>query len=147
MAAPLKFRVEQASHAEPTVLYDTFLDVEQLPQWMPTVSTASWERRGAPDTAVGGIRRLRMNGSTVRDEIVDGCRPHHLAYTTSLPGVWPVRDYRGDIRIDESPGGSLITWTATFTSPVPMLGPPLRLFLRSVIKRLAAAWASRAEGR
>ncbi|MGH3971102.1 MAG: SRPBCC family protein, partial [Mycobacterium sp.] len=76
MTASLSFRVEQLSSAEPTALYDKFLDVESWPQWMPTVSTASWERRGAHGTAVGGIRRVRMRGSNVRDEIIGGSRPH-----------------------------------------------------------------------
>jgi hypothetical protein len=80
----------------------------------------------------------------VRDEIIGGTRPHHHAYTTSLPGFWPVRDYRGDIRISERPTGSLITWTATFRTPVPGLGKPLQLMLRSLITRLAAALAQRA---
>ena len=129
------------------MLYDTFLDVESWPRWMPTVSAACWERRGAPVTGIGGIRRIRMNGSTVRDEITGGSRPSHHAYTTTLPGFWPVKDYRGDIRIDELPDGSRITWTATFASPVPGLGKPLRFTLRTLITRLAAALAKRAEDR
>jgi hypothetical protein len=146
MAATLSFRVEQSSNAEPWVLYDTFLDVENWPGWMPTVSKASWERRGAPVTGIGGIRRLRMNGSTVRDEVTGGSRPDHHTYTTTLPGFWPVKDYCGDIRIDKLPNGSLLTWTATFVSPVPGLGKPLRFMLRTLITRLAAALAERAEG-
>lgn len=144
--ASMSFRVEQPSSAEPSALYDTFLDVESWPAWMPTVSAASWERRGAPDTAVTGIRLVRMRGSLVRDEITGGSRPHHHAYTTTLPGFWPVKDYRGDIRIDKRPNGSLITWTATFESPVPGFGHPLRFALRTLIARLAAALATEAEG-
>lgn len=146
MAAILSFRVEQSSCAEPAVLYDTYLDVENWPEWMPTVSTASWERLGTPVTGIGGIRRVRMNGSTVRDEITGGSRPDHHSYTTALPGFWPVKDYCGDIRFDKLPSGSLLTWTATFVSPVPGLGKPLRFMLRTLITRLAAALAERAEG-
>lgn len=145
MATTLSFRVEQLSNAEPTALYDKFLEVESWPKWMPTVSTASWERQGAPVTNIGGIRRVRMNGSTVRDEITGGSRPNHHTYLTSLPPVWPVKNYRGDIRIDERPNGSLITWTARFESPVPGLGRPLRLMLRNLITRLAAALAEESE--
>lgn len=143
--ASLSFRVEQPSSAEPSALYDTFLDVENWPTWMPTVSAACWERRGASDTAVTGIRLVRMRGTAVRDEITDGSRPHHHAYTTTLPGFWPVRDYRGDIRIDKRPNGSLITWTATFLSPVPGLGKALRFGFRTLTTRLAAALAKQAE--
>src|SRR5690242_2133251 len=103
MAASMSFRVEQLSSAEPAALYDKFLDVESWPGWMPTVSSASWERRGELGSGIGGIRLVRMRGSNVRDEIIGGTRPHHHAYTTSLPGFWPVKDYRGDIRIDKCP--------------------------------------------
>lgn len=146
MAALLSFRVERPTSAEPAALYDTFLDVERWPEWMPTVSTASWERKGAPETGVTGVRLVRMRGSTVRDEIVDGSRPHHHAYTTTLPRLWPVKDYRGDIRIDKRPDGSFITWTATFRTPVPGLARPLRFALQTLITRLAAALAKEAEG-
>jgi Polyketide cyclase / dehydrase and lipid transport len=85
-----------------------------------------------------------MRGSTVRDEITRGTRPHHHAYTTTLPGFWPVKDYRGDIRIAELANGSLITWTATFRTSVRGVGKPLQLMLRSLIVRLSAALAQRA---
>jgi len=145
VANPLAFRVEQRSSAEPTAVYDAFLDVERWPEWMPTVSAASWERWGAPDIGEGGIRLVGMRGWNVRDEIIGGTRPHHYTYATSLPGFWPVKDYRGDIRIDVRLDGPVITWTATFTSPVPGLGRPLQFFFRSLIERLAAALAQRAE--
>jgi len=87
-----------------------------------------------------------MRGSNMRDEIIGGSRPHHHAYTTSLPSFWPVEDYRGDIRIARRPNGSLITWTATFASRVPGLGRPLRFALRTLLTRLPAALAHQAEG-
>jgi hypothetical protein len=34
------------------------MDVERWSDWMPTVSAASWEERGDPDTGLGGIRRV-----------------------------------------------------------------------------------------
>ncbi|OBA83369.1 hypothetical protein A9W99_08625 [Mycobacterium sp. 1164966.3] len=86
-----------------------------------------------------------MRGSDVRDEIIGGSRPHHHAYTTTLPGFWPVKDHRGDISIAELANGSLITWTATFKTSVPGLGKPLQLMLRSLIVRLAAALAQQAQ--
>jgi Polyketide cyclase / dehydrase and lipid transport len=141
MSKPLAFRVEQRSSVKAAAVYDTFLDVESWPEWMPSVSAASWERPGAPDTGIGGVRLVRMRGSMVRDEITGGTRPHHHAYTTTLPGFWPVKDYRGDIRIAELANGSLIIWTATFRTSVPGLGKPLQLMLRSLIVRLSAALA------
>ena len=49
----------------------------------------------------------------IRDLIVDGTRPHHHAYAASLPWYMLLKDYRGDIRIEEVPNGSRIVWTVT----------------------------------
>lgn len=111
MKGPLSCRVEQLSSAEPGAIYDLLMDIEHWPDFLPTVSAASWERRGDPDTGRGGIRRIRIGLSVVRDTIVDGTRPCHHAYIASLPWYMGLSDYRGDIRIEDRPDGSRITWS------------------------------------
>ena len=115
-------RVEQPARAKPAVVYDVLMNVERWSAWMPTVSAASWERPGSPGTGTGGIRRVRAGILVTRDRIVDGARPHHHAYTASLPRFWPVRDFRGDVLIEERPKGCIITWTiacSTFVQLAP----------------------------
>ena len=85
MNGSLSCRVEQLSSAKPAAIYDLLMDVERWPDWMPNMSAASWERRGEPDTGRGGIRRMRIGLSVIRDTIVDGTRPHHQAYVASHP--------------------------------------------------------------
>ena len=53
MNGSLSCRVEQLSSAKPEAIYDSLMDVERWPEFMPTVSAASWERRGEPDTGEG----------------------------------------------------------------------------------------------
>jgi len=147
MAGSFSYRVEQPSNADPAVLYDVLMDVERWPGFMPTVSAAAWERRGSPDTGEGGIRRLRMGMLTVREQIIGGMRPHRQTYTMlSNSGLPVIGDYQAEINIDPRPNGCLITWTATFASPVPGLGKPLQFVIRAVIARSAAALARQAEG-
>lgn len=121
------------------------MNIEQWSEFMPTVSDASWERRGEPDTGVGGVRRMRIGRSVIRDRIVDGSRPHHHAYVASLPWYMPVTDYRGDIRIDDHATGSRIVWTVTFASRVPGVGKAIESRIGASYVRLAAALARRAE--
>jgi hypothetical protein len=145
MTGSLSCRVEQLSSATPAVVYDVLMDIERWSDWIPTVSAASWEQRGEPDTGRGGIRRVRTGISVTRDRVIGGSRPHHHAYASSLPRYWPLKDYQGDVRIDERPNGCLITWTVTCASRIPGLGKSLQVTVRSTYVRLAAALAQEAE--
>jgi len=138
-------RVERLSSASPAVVYDVLMDVDRWSDWMPTVSAASWERHGEPETGRGGVRRIRNGITVTRDRVVGGMRPHHHAYTASLPRYWPLKDYRGDVHIEERPDGSLIIWTVTCESRIPGLGKSVQSGLCAVYARLAAALAQEAE--
>jgi ribosome-associated toxin RatA of RatAB toxin-antitoxin module len=145
MTGPVSCRVEQPSSASPAAVYDALMDVERWPEWMPTVSAASWEKHGAPDTGLGGVRRVGKGLNAVHDTVVSGTRPHHHAYAASVPRFWPIKDYRGDIHIEERPNGSLIIWTVTCASRIPGLEKMFESRLSSVYTRLAAALAQEAE--
>lgn len=147
MSASVSCRVEQSSKAKPASVYDVLLDFESWSDWMPTVSAASWELRGAPDTGVGGIRRVRVGLSETHDRIVQGARPHHHAYEVTLPWYVPLKDYRGDVRIQDRPSGSLIVWTATCRSRIPGLHRLVRSNLHATYTRIVAALAEEAEHR
>jgi hypothetical protein len=141
----VRFRIEQASAAPPQQLYDVLLDVERWPDWMPGVRGAEWEKRGAPGTDVGGVRRFGAPGLTIREEILAGQPPNHHSYTI-ISGL-PVMNHRGDVGIVERPGGSQDTWDVTFESRIPLLGNLLRRMLKSTIRKGASALAIEAERR
>lgn len=121
------------------------MDVEHWPAFMPNMSAASWERRGEPDTGRGGIRRMRIGLSVIRDEIIDGTRPHHHAYVASFPWYMPLKDYRGDIHIDDRPNGSRITWTVTCAPRIPGFEKFVKARLAASYTRLAEALAQEAQ--
>jgi hypothetical protein len=145
MTDRVSITVEQIAIAKPAVVYDVLMDVERWPEWMPTVSTASWERQGAPDTGEGGVRRVRAGLTWSRDSVIGGTRPHHHAYSAALSAFSPLRDYLGDVRIEERPDGSVIIWTVTCTSRIPGLAKVIHKKLDSVYTRVAAALAQEAE--
>ena len=142
----MRFRIEQTSAASPQQLYDVILDVERWPDWMGGVRGARWERQGAPGTGVGGVRRFdAAPGLSIREEILAGQPPGRHSYTI-LSGM-PVKNHRGDVRFDDRPGGSQITWDISFDSRIPLLGGLLRRIMESIIAKSASALAVEGERR
>jgi hypothetical protein len=117
MAGSVSCRVEQLSGAEPAEIYDLLMDVESWPEWMPTASAASWERRGEPDTEKGGVRRMRFGLIVIRD------------------------------LIDEGPNGSRIIWSVTCASRFPGLEKSLRSSYTRLAAALAHQAEGAAGGR
>lgn len=148
VAKMCSFRVEKPSNATPDAVYDTLVDVENWTRWMPSLVDGSWERRGAPETGVGGVRktRSRLLGVRVdlREEILGGSRPHFHSYNLLSPAPG-ITNYEATVRIEARPDGCLIAWSGTFTSLVPGLGRLVQAAIRSHIARLATALAQAAE--
>jgi hypothetical protein len=147
MAGSVACRAERLPSAKPEVVYDVLMDFERWSDWMPSVSAASWELPGAPETGVGGIRRVRVGLSVTHDRIVDGTKPHHHAYEVALPWYVPLKDYRGDVRIEDRPNGSFIVWTTAFMPRIPGLSKRFQSNLDATYTRLGAALAQEAEHR
>lgn len=141
----MRFQIAQTSAASPQQIYDVLLDVERWPDWMGGVRTAGWEKLGAPGTGVGGVRRFGGRGPSIREEILAGQSPGHHVYAM-LSGA-PVKNYRGEVRIDDRSGGSLITWNVSFDSRIPVLGSLLRRIMKSTITKGASDLAAEAERR
>jgi hypothetical protein len=123
------------------------MDVDRWAQWMPTVSAASWEKHGAPEIGLCGIRRVGKGLNVTRDHVVAGTRPNHHAYAASTPRWMLIKDYRGDVRIEESENGSLIIWTVVCTLRIRGLHRLFESRLQSVYTRIVAALAQQAERR
>jgi hypothetical protein len=87
---------------------------------------------------------MRLVLGVTRDRIVGGTRPHHHAYVAAFPWYVPFKDYRGEIRIEDRPNGSLIVWTVSCTPRFPGLRN-LNQSLRKSYTGLAAALAAEAE--
>ena len=145
MPEPVSYRVEQPSRARPEAVYDVLADVDRWAEWMPTVSAASWSKRGDSGSDIGGIRCVRSGLVVVRDHVTAGSRPHHHAYTAVVPRATLLREFHGDVRIEDRADGSLIVWTVTVVPVLDLLAPVMRRQLRSTYPRIAAALAAEAE--
>jgi len=82
-------QVMQWTKAEPEVVYDLLMDVERWSDWVPMVTTASWEQPGEPDTALRGVRRVRNGISVTLDKITGGrnriITPTHQRFRVVFP--------------------------------------------------------------
>jgi hypothetical protein len=145
VAGSISCQVKHLASAKPEAVYDLLMDVEHWSEWMPTVTAASWEQPGDPDTGLGGVRRVRNGLSVTRDKVTGGARPHHHAYASTLPRYFPLKNYQGDVHIEEQPNGSLIVWTVTCASRIPGLNKLFRSTVRSTYVRIVAALAHEAE--
>jgi Polyketide cyclase / dehydrase and lipid transport len=138
-------RFQRACAAPAEAVYDLLIDVERWPDWLSGVRSAVWEKVGTRGIREGAIRRIVVNGLTMREKILIDDGPHHHAYRI-VSGI-PVIDHRADVHIHDAPGGSLIVWRATFRSRIPVAGPLIWVMLRATMPRMAAALAKGAERR
>jgi Polyketide cyclase / dehydrase and lipid transport len=106
-------------------------DSSTWPAWTP-IDHFELERAGGGD-GVGEIRRFKNGRVTVREEIVERSAGRRLSYAL-LSGL-AVRDYRADIDLTPTGGGTDIRWHTTFRSKVPGMGPVYRWALGKATKQ------------
>jgi hypothetical protein len=84
-----------------------------------------------------------------REEVVEYDRPNHLAYV--IVSGQPVREYRADVSLLPSGGGTDIRWEATFLPRLPGTGRLVSWYLAKIVgglaRNLAAASAASANGK
>ncbi|WP_121162530.1 SRPBCC family protein [Micromonospora pisi] len=79
------------------------------------------------DQAVGAIRLFRTGPLRSREQIVELVPGRRLSYVL-LSGL-PLRDYRADVDLTPTSGGTEIRWRSTFAAKVPGTGWFYRWFL------------------
>jgi Polyketide cyclase / dehydrase and lipid transport len=134
--------------ADPATVYALLRDGASWPEWSP-IDSVELERPGDTEPeGVGAVRVLRSGRVTGRDTIAELVPDRRFAYThvSSLP----VRDYRGEIDLTPSTGGTEIRWVSTFLPLVPGTGALLRRgldgFIEAMTHGLAAGATKAAAG-
>jgi hypothetical protein len=94
---------------------------------------------------VGAVRVFRSRWAVSRERVVELLPGRRLSYTL-LSGV-PVRDYRAEVDLEPSDGGTLIRWHATFDAKVPGTGWLYRRILGSFVEACARGVAEHAGAR
>jgi uncharacterized protein YndB with AHSA1/START domain len=112
------------------------------------VMRSSLDREGdPPPDGVGAIRHLGPPVVGSREQVVEWDPPSHLGYVI-LNSAVPVKNYRADIRLEEttpsdgSPVTTIIEWSATFDPKVPGTGALVRSALKAMVSRFARRAAS-----
>jgi uncharacterized protein YndB with AHSA1/START domain len=139
----LQVAAESVTSAAPDVVWALVADATRYPQWGPW-SAAGY--RGTPGHAPGAVYWLRSASraygrhvTTVErvEEIDQGRR---IGYTV-VGGGMPVRGYQGEVTLTPVPGGTRISWTASWDKTLRgrLVWRGLRDFFPGMLTSLTAA--------
>lgn len=143
--ARYEFSAEATSSASPAEVFELLADAPRWTTWAgPLIREASWDREGDPPPGgVGAVRRLGAKPFYAREEIVVYEPPRRLSYTI-LSGQ-PARNYRADVDLTPTDGGTHIRWAGSFEPKIPGTGLAMRWYLRLIIAGFTRRLARYAE--
>lgn len=123
-----RFEIRRTAAAQPETVFDVFTDHRHYADLVKAMHSSVLEREGDPaPNGVGAVRRLRLPGATVREQVTEYHRPGQYAYRM-LSGA-PLRHYTATVTF--SPVGEQQT-EVVYTVDVE---PKVRL-LRPVVDRV-----------
>nr|WP_042193087.1 SRPBCC family protein [Kibdelosporangium sp. MJ126-NF4]CEL20551.1 hypothetical protein [Kibdelosporangium sp. MJ126-NF4]CTQ89462.1 hypothetical protein [Kibdelosporangium sp. MJ126-NF4] len=117
-------------------LFDSFADATRLArlkgvQRVDELTLGHHERYG-----VGMQRRVQFaRGLWMQEEVLEYDRPDSWTYRIMAARVGGFHHESGRLLFDPLPSGTQVTWTTTFTVPIPLVG--------TVVERLAGAGLNR----
>ncbi len=122
----------------PETLFDVLADHAGMSEW----SGANVSVLGGPgDGGVGTLRRIRVPGLAIDEEVTWFDRPHRMVYRI-VRGL-PVRHHRGEILVEPWEDGSQLTWDIVADFGVPGLASLFRAVLRPAMNRALAKLSER----
>jgi Polyketide cyclase / dehydrase and lipid transport len=146
VSEPLSFQVRRFCRAPRAVVFDTLQDVPNWSAWAPGVRSSRWEPAPGAPSGEQAIRSLTFPmGRVVREQIVEAVPPRGHRYV--LLGWTPVRDYQGEVALEEEADGCVVNWRGRFDAAVPGSGVVMRALLRIPIERMAGALVTESERR
>ena len=114
-----QIEVTERTVADPATVYALLRDGSTWPVWS-TIDSFELEREGDGEPeGIGAVRIFRKGRYTGRDTVV-GFTPDR-SFSYAHKGL-PVRDYRGDIELTPTAGGTSIRWRISYASLVPGTG-------------------------
>ncbi|MCV7360034.1 SRPBCC family protein [Mycolicibacterium neworleansense] len=122
--------------ADPAVVWEIVSNHERMSEWTPSRRVVL-ERPGSPDrNGVGTIRALHMFGPVIR-ELITAFEPPTTMQYRLMSGL-PFREYTGQITIEPTETGSLMSTVISFCTIIP--GTQI---LVAIAMRIASAGAVR----
>jgi hypothetical protein len=142
-----KIDVTEQSAADPAAVYALLRAGKTWPTWSPITSFEL--KQAAPGGEPEGLDAIRIfrtkqaiGTTTSVERIVELVPDKRFSYAL-LAGL-PLRDYRADVDLTPTAGGTSIHWHSTFRPAVPGTGWFYRAVLQAFIRRCARGLAQHA---
>jgi len=144
----LRVAAESVTSAAPDAVWALVADATRYPQWGPW-SAAGY--RGTAGHAPGAVYWLRSASRaygryvTTVERVEEFDQGRRIVYT--VVGGMPVRGYRGEITLTAVPGGTRVSWAASWDKTLlgRLVWRGLRDFLPAALASLTTAAASGTE--
>ncbi|CAE7536159.1 Aurkb [Symbiodinium natans] len=129
--------VKQLVALDPQSCYDAFL--RKVWKEGAGLGTPQILEEGDPETGVDCVRQVALG---IVEHILQGQRGDHLEYVIEA-GPWPTSYNRARVDfVEESQGGTCVTWTSNFTPSLfgsgPLLSFTIRTSFQTMLRSLAA---------
>ncbi len=135
--------IEVHTCATVSAVYALLRDGASWPGWT-SIESFQLERAGEREPeGVGAIRIFRKGRVTGRDQVAELVPDRRFSYR-HLSGL-PVRDYRADVDLEPTEGGTRIRWHVSFTSTVPGTGWLWRWGIGRFVRQSARGLAAYAQ--
>lgn len=132
--------VQKRIPATPESVWDVYTDHRGWERWAGVKEVVLRREGEPPPNGVGASRVIRAGGIAIEEEIVEFDPPRRMTYRL-IAGA-PIRDHRGEVLLDATGDGTLVTWRVSFMPRIPftggLLARVLERNLRRVLERLAA---------
>ena len=138
-----KIAVTAHSAAPASVVFGLLRDVSSWPAWS-AMERAELDSPGSDDPlGLGSVRALTKGRVHGFDQVVEFVPNKRFSYL-HLRGL-PVRDYRGDIDLEQVEGGTHISWQASFRPKYAGTGWFWRAGIRRMLQQMVDGLAAYAD--
>lgn len=127
--------VERVIDASRETVWDKYTDHAGWTDWAG-VGKVTLAREGDSErNGVGCIRVISNPGQEVHEEVIVYEAPSRMIYRVCGGNV-PIRNHEGEVRMEESGGGTLVKWHVRFEPTIPFTGFLIRCLFTFVFSRL-----------
>jgi hypothetical protein len=128
--------------ADPATVYALLREGATWPTWGPLDSFELEKPGDGEPEGLGAVRVFRSGRVTGRDTIVELVPDRRFSYEHA--SNLPIRDYRADVDLEPTEGGTAIRWVSTFAPKIPGTGGLMRRALDGFVAKLANGLAEHA---
>ncbi len=124
-------------------VFERLSDHEGMSKW-PGIGSSRLIREGTPKNGLGAMRRVKVQGFTIDEEIVHFEPPTGFDY--SIRRGLPVEHHLGQVRLEEADGIVVVTWSIRLSSKIPLFAQLLAASLRRGLPKALAYLRAELEG-